>query len=177
MKAARWEIENFFTPDECNTVLTLAEQVGFENTRAGGPITVTQYRNNDRCEFTSELLKKEIWNRIKGDPRLINPGWEAIGLVDNFRVYRYKGIQHFKKHLDGSIENIPGQEETWVTILIYLNDDFMGGETSFEDGDVIPKTGMAALMTQRNVLHEAKPIKGGGTKYVLRTDVMYRKVG
>ena len=56
----------------------------------------------------------------------------------------------------------------------YLNEDFDGGETSFIDGEIKPKTGLAAFMTQHNYLHEAKEATNG-TKYVLRTDVMYRK--
>ena len=60
-------------------------------------------------------------------------------------------------------------------MLIYLNEDFEGGQTSFVDGDVKPKTGLAAFMTQNNYLHEAREAKNG-SKYVLRTDVMYRRI-
>ena len=61
--------------------------------------------------------------------------------------------------------------------MIYLNDDFTGGETKFDDSDerlqvtVIPKRGMALAFAHMQ-LHEGAPVISG-RKYVMRTDVMY----
>ena len=58
--------------------------------------------------------------------------------------------------------------------MIYLNDGFGGGATKFLDYeiDVVPKTCMA-LLFQHRILHEGAVVTSG-TKYVLRSDVMYR---
>ena len=59
--------------------------------------------------------------------------------------------------------------------MVYLNEGFAGGETRFHDYevDVVPRTGMA-LLFQHRVLHEGCVVTTG-TKYVLRSDVMYRR--
>lgn len=180
MKPNRWEIENFCYSDECDAIIDLAEIiVGFEqatlNTQTG-VATKIEYRNNKRATFDQPELAKELWERLKNDSRLLKEGWKAIGLNERFRVYKYSDPKEFfALHYDGRFLRTIAFEESWVTILVYLNDNFEGGETSFHDGDVIPKKGKAALMTQGNVLHEALSVKSG-TKYVLRSDVMYRKV-
>ena len=63
--------------------------------------------------------------------------------------------------------------------MFYLNDDFNGGETVFKIGrreddnyyTVKPKTGSVLFFMHRQ-LHTGSVVTRG-TKYVLRTDVMY----
>jgi prolyl 4-hydroxylase len=179
MKANRWEIENFVGDVLCKAIINEAERQGFEQATLDtqiGTITRLEYRNNERYTFDSRGLAETLWDKLKDDSKLSNPGWQPIGLNERFRVYKYSDpSEYFASHVDGRFLRIPEQEESWVTLLVYLNDDFEGGETSFQDGDVKPKIGMAALMTQGNYLHEALNVTKG-TKYVLRTDVMYRKL-
>jgi hypothetical protein len=73
-----------------------------------------------------------------------------------------------------------------LTFLIYLNDDFMGGETRFYFPDVagsgltargvIPRAGSVLVFPQANtaaLIHEGSAVESG-TKYVIRSDVLYR---
>jgi hypothetical protein len=57
--------------------------------------------------------------------------------------------------------------------MVYLNEGFGGGTTRFHDFDidVRPRTGHA-LLFQHRLLHEGCEV-ASGTKYVLRSDVMY----
>jgi prolyl 4-hydroxylase len=57
--------------------------------------------------------------------------------------------------------------------MIYLNEDFAGGETTFPEWDVCitPKTGMM-LLFRHELLHAGEAVTRG-RKYVLRSDVMY----
>ena len=67
--------------------------------------------------------------------------------------------------------------------MIYLNDGFEGGATSFAELDdrmrdedrltVNPRQGMA-LIFAHPLLHKGEPVVSG-RKYVLRTDVMYAR--
>ena len=68
----------------------------------------------------------------------------------------------------------PG-ERSLLTLMVYLNEDFEGGETAFLELDqvIVPRRGMA-LLFQHMVLHEGREVRAG-TKYVLRTDVFYRE--
>lgn len=58
-----------------------------------------------------------------------------------------------------------------LTFLIYLNENFEQGRTEFSWENVKPKTGMALVFPHRINHRATNPING--TKYVLRTDVMY----
>jgi hypothetical protein len=57
--------------------------------------------------------------------------------------------------------------------MIYLNDDFLGEETKFDDISVHPKTGTALCFIHEQK-HEGMPILSHA-KYVLRSDVIYKK--
>jgi hypothetical protein len=90
--------------------------------------------------------------------------------------------QSFAPHYDGSFRK-GSAEESKLTFLVYLNDDFTGGTTDFfhDDDDeslrvrVLPKRGMALVFAHRQ-LHEGAAVERG-RKYVLRTDVMYAARG
>jgi hypothetical protein len=65
-----------------------------------------------------------------------------------------------------------------ITILIYLNEDYEGAFTRFYPSDeslvpiaLTPKTGMICLFDQ-SIYHEV-PELTNGTKYVIRTEIMY----
>src|SRR5437764_12701071 len=95
----------------------------------------------------------------------------SCGLNERFRGYRYSKGQRFAPHFDGAFVRNPS-ERSEVTVLVYLNDNFTGGATSFCDWDieVQPRRGQV-LLFQHLVRHEGRSIVSG-TKYVLRSDVM-----
>ena len=129
-------------------------------------------RNNDRYMFKDEQLAHSLWERSL--PFLVKQAgvYKTIGLNELMRVYKYSKGQRFKMHRDGSYER-NHKECSFYSFLIYLNDDFEGGNTIFKTGEVIkPKKG-TALVFYHSILHEGKEILNG-TKYVLRTDVMYK---
>lgn len=105
--------------------------------------------------------------------------WTAIGVNERLRFYRYDVGQQFDWHRDGYFERDYG-ERSVLTFMIYLNEEFTGGETTIEgltsaglsDDKVVPKTGLA-LVFAHPLLHKGEPVTEG-RKYVLRTDVMYR---
>ena len=175
MRAARWEIEGFVSRDFCDSIIERAEEAGFEEATIetpDGTVVKKNYRHNDRVIFESLELAESLFDKIRDDPRLVCPG-----LNERFRVYRYSNPDHhFALHFDHQTKVLHKNpvEHSWVTMLIYLNEEFDGGQTSFLDGEIEPKTGLAAFMTQKNYLHRAKPV-ASGTKYVLRTDVLYIK--
>ena len=61
--------------------------------------------------------------------------------------------------------------------MVYLSEGFEGGATAFHTHrpalHVLPECGMALVFYHRQV-HEGMPVIAG-RKYVLRTDVMYRR--
>lgn len=167
-------IDDFWTAEKCLLFIEESEQRGYEPALVQtdkGQIRVEGVRNNQRVIFTDNDLANEIWEGAKCfiPPKLGNSF--AIGLNEMFRFYKYEPGQEFKKHRDQSfIRN--ETEASYYTLMIYLNDDFVGGETSFSDATIHPKIG-SCLLFFHDLEHEGT-ILTEGTKYVLRTDVMYK---
>lgn len=63
---------------------------------------------------------------------------------ERFRFYRYSKKQKFAWHLDGKVSDSHGNE-TFLTFMMYLNDDFEGGCTDFIWEKVNPKQGTALI--------------------------------
>jgi predicted 2-oxoglutarate/Fe(II)-dependent dioxygenase YbiX len=97
---------------------------------------------------------------------------------DRLRFYRYDPGQRFDWHEDGYFERTTG-ERSQFTFMVYLNEDFTGGGTSFVDPygrlfdpfTVTPRTG-SALLFYHHLTHRSDRVEAG-RKYVLRTDVVY----
>ena len=107
--------------------------------------------------------------------------WRPIRLNECIKIVKYTSGGHFTPHFDGPW--VPREDESSVfTVLIYLNTEYTGGETKFiaeEDTthvyhQVAPSVGMG-LVFNHDCFHEGTPVLSG-VKYLLRTEVMFRRV-
>ena len=113
------------------------------------------------------------------------PLWVPVGLNERLRFYRYEGGEVFNRHYDGCFPRDDGGEMSIYTLIVYLSDAFVGGETTFFVGRgqrtevaVTPTRGSALIFPHGS--HPASPLHEGsvvaeGLKYVLRSDVMCRR--
>ena len=169
-------IEDFFSAEECEKYILWSEQRGYEEAKVqvdGNQVTLKGVRNNSRITFIDLELADMIWERFK--PFAVNKfaNSEVLNLNEMFRFYKYEVGQRFKRHIDGSfIRN--DEEASYFTFMIYLNDDFDGGETTFQFEKIKPKKG-TALVFYHGMKHSGEEVKSG-IKYVLRTDVMYKLI-
>lgn len=170
-----WTIHNFLTPEECTALIVSSEQMGYteaEVSLPGGTKMMKGLRNNYRLLLQNSQLADELWRKLQAFcPKSIESS-QAIGLNEQFRFYKYESAQRFKRHIDGRFKR-NDQEESRITCMIYLNEDFEGGETAFDNLTIRPKTG-SALCFIHELKHEGRPVTTG-IKYVLRSDVMYRQ--
>ncbi|MDJ1492602.1 2OG-Fe(II) oxygenase [Cytophagaceae bacterium DM2B3-1] len=167
-------IEDFLLPSECHTYITLSENLGYEPakvTTEKGESVLEEVRNNNRTFYKSEDLAEILWHKVQSfAPAKIGNSY-AIGLNELFRFYKYQPGHRFKRHQDQSyIRN--ATEASYFTFMIYLNDNFSGGDTLFTNLKVQPKEGMA-LIFLHSLYHEGSEVTQG-MKYVLRSDIMYR---
>jgi prolyl 4-hydroxylase len=169
-------VEGFFTPEECKGFIDFSEKQGYEESlirTREGEVMNKEIRDNDRVIWDNPQIAEQIWEMVKDMLPADIDGYEPIGLNERFRFYRYKDGQQFKPHVDGSFRRNE-TETSKITLLLYLNEDFEGGNTTLvlEGQEVEPKEGMLFLFEHR-IMHCGRPVTEG-TKYVLRTDVMYR---
>lgn len=166
-------VTEFITVEECNYFIELSEKRGYEHALVEtekGFQRIEGTRNNDRVLFTDPQLSEQLFNKASPFiPKKIGLS-KVKGLNELFRFYRYEPGQQFKKHHDQSfIRN--ENEASYYTFMIYLNDNFTGGETIFNNCIIQPKQG-SLLIFLHQLEHEGNVISKG-KKYVLRTDIMY----
>ena len=172
-----WAVEDVFSSDECVAMIAEIEAMGFEEaliTTGRGMVMNKSVRNNDRVIFDDPERAKSLFERLRAHMPSAIDNWSLVGLNERFRAYRYDVGQRFRPHFDGAFLRTPDVEESAITMMIYLNDDYAGGSTNFLDYEevVTPKAGKV-LFFFHPVLHEGCAVLEG-RKYVLRTDVMYR---
>ncbi|BCL40085.1 prolyl hydroxylase family protein [Nostoc sp. MS1] len=178
-------LDNILCPQECAEYINLTESIGYTeapiNTIRGFQMR-RDIRNNERVILDDHQRAFDLWQRVSDYiPKTIGR-WQAVGLNERFRFYRYDPGQRFAIHHDGSYRR-PNGEESLLTFMIYLNEGFEGGETRFHlspryheelpNISVVPVIGMA-LCFVHELVHEGVTVVQG-RKYVLRSDVMYRQ--
>lgn len=169
-------IDHFLTDEECDQLIFKSEEMGFEEAKVnidGQQAMMKMIRDNERILYHDLNYAGELWERLKVHIRPVIDNAEAIGLNELFRFYKYSPGQRFKMHKDGSfIRN--ETEFSYYTFMVYLNEGYQGGETKFKSGEIIsPKKGMA-LIFEHSQRHEGDRLVNG-IKYVLRSDIMYRR--
>jgi prolyl 4-hydroxylase len=163
-----WTVPDVYSPEECRQTVRDIER--------WGPTIATNnaiYRDQDRVMRDDPERAAALLRRLGPHlPERIGP-LRLVGLNARLRFYRYQPGQRFPPHMDHWYWPSPTQV-TLLTVLVYFNDDFEGGETRFLeqlDAVVVPKAGMVAIF-QHKVRHEGCPVLRG-TKYAMRTDAIY----
>lgn len=172
-------VHDFLTPAECQSFIKWSEREGYDEatiTTMFGAVMDKGVRDNSRFMIDVPDLADQLWQRARPFIAERDDDWRAVGLNERFRFYRYDPTQKFALHYDGFFRRDDG-DQSQLTFMVYLNDEFQGGETRFYDENrelhvsVRPQRGKALVFAHRQ-LHEGAPVIEG-RKYVLRTDVMY----
>lgn len=176
--------ENVFSDSKCLSLLELAKNYGFEKALVniyGKQQSAQNIRNNERIEFENTTLAVDIQSVLQ--EKIMSFPYEYKEKIfskaaTKLRFYKYTPGQYFKPHKDGHFRN--KEEESLITVLVYLNDT-EGGETILmPDGfskkeswiTIYPKKG-SVLMFDHDFWHEGRPVHSG-EKIVFRTDLMFK---
>jgi hypothetical protein len=175
-------LENVLTADECKQLIDGSEQCGYTGALVNiGPnqdVLDTQYRKSSRFMIDDKEFVSKLWSRICDQIPVSFESYEVCGLNEHLRFLRCDSGDYFKRHCDECYLRPDSSELSLITIQIYLNEGFSGGETSFMGKSkddrlgVVPKTGMILVFDQ-NLYHEGSELIDG-RKYTLRTDVMFK---
>lgn len=167
-------LENVISEEQCHYLIQKSEDIGYSEATV---FTGTEHklikgvRDNLRVILDDIGMAETIWEKVSPHFTDVIDGFNAYGLNERFRFYRYDSGQRFKRHKDGAFVRGIGDTSIY-TFIIYLNDDFEGGTTDFDQVSIKPKKG-SALVFLHPILHSGEPVLSG-TKYAIRSDVMYR---
>lgn len=195
-------LHDLFTPSECVAIITQAENFGFEGCGYSKTMRIT-----DRVPVMGEELAGMLFERVKSllppilvhrtmdglkpfgvRPDMAEGTWVATGLNPCFRACRYVPGGFFQPHYDGGFD-YSSKHRSIKTYMLYLNDGFEGGSTTFYEEDqrhysepdrskavydFQPELG-ACLVFNHFICHDGGVLKTG-KKYILRSEVMYEWV-
>lgn len=192
---------NALSVDECRSIIAAGESVGFipdTPIREGGDNSVLAH---NFYWIVDTQLHDLLWARMAPFvPASVN-GRLARGINRRFRVYRYVPGAEYRCHIDGAWppsgirpddtyvyddSPVDKKQSSLFTFLLYLNDEFEGGETTFflpatREGTlnaypVRPVMGAIAVFphgeSKGALLHEGTSVTKGA-KYIIRTDIEY----
>lgn len=194
-------LEGVLSPAECKAIIAAGESVGFlpdAPYRGDGDVSILAHNFYYVIDTAFHDL---LWSRVSQYvPSSVN-GRSVQGLNRRFRIYRYVPGAEYRCHIDGAwppsgikpddtyvYDASPEdkKQSSMYTFLVYLNDEFEGGETTFflpgaREGTlnaypVRPVMGSVAVFphgeANGTLLHEGTGVRKGA-KYIIRTDVEY----
>jgi len=145
----------------------------------------------DVAKHLSSIEADEV---VLGGRRFMEQKWVFKALNRRMRFLRYGPGMFFRPHCDGAYEVeglAPGRRiRTLFTLHLYLNDSvatageeatLIGGSTPFLSNDekrridVHPKAGRVLIFQHRCLLHSGDDVVKG-TKYTMRSDILYELV-
>jgi prolyl 4-hydroxylase len=168
-------IEHFLSAALCQHYIGMGEDMGYVPSEVNfrdGSRRAEDIRNNDRVIFDNPEMAASLFERARPHLPAEIGEWSVCGFNERFRFYRYGPQEYFKWHRDGTFAKSP-DEMSFLTFMMYLNGGFEGGDTEFKTEFIRPEEG-TALVFPHKLPHQGVEIISG-LKYVLRTDVMYRK--
>lgn len=201
-----FQLLNVLSRDECRRLIQISESLGYLPDAAVSLPRSVRHNHNTTWVVDAET-DEAIWHRCS-DLATDNKGFfgdkRALGLNARFRFYRYEAGDFFKPHTDGAwpgsrvverrlIPNAYPDRFSQMSVLLFLSDDFEGGDTQFwvkqrdpsqparrqdpaELVDVRTPAGGALCFPHGthplHCLHSSEKITSG-VKYIIRTDMLF----
>lgn len=145
-----------------------------ENERQSDRVLI---KNKQFAQKLFEVIKHYIPPNNRPFGFDIEGEWLPKKVNSCLRFSRYQSPSiGFSKHTDSNFIKHNNLRSIF-TVLIYLNDDFEGGETVFYTDPTFifrPLIG-SCIIFNHNTLHEGRPVTKG-TKYIIRTDIVFERL-
>ena len=166
---------------ECNELIETASSRFSRSTVQKNSHEVSKYRTS----YSANLKKSETPLVESLEERVTIFSGSGVSNIEPLQMVKYSPGQFYKDHYDYfPTKSICGKSgQRYLTIFVYLNDDFEGGSTNFPKLklDIKPKQGTALMFwntdmtgkVDKLLLHSGKPVNNG-TKYGLNIWVRQR---
>ena len=196
-------LNDVLTSNECDRILCVANKMGFTPEASYSLSDTTSQAADGVVWVVHDGLRNNLFDRVKSLLPTELCGGNLIHLNSRWRIYRYNAGTVYRPHIDGAwngsgivdgkyVSDIyDGNVTSRLTFLLYLNDDFEEGGTTFYSPSnkidcvvaqsVAPIQGSVLCFPHGSgvehvgLVHEGSAVTKG-VKYVMRSDVLYMKV-
>ncbi|GAA5870216.1 hypothetical protein JCM16303_001930 [Sporobolomyces ruberrimus] len=190
-------IDSFFTSKTLSSFISFLNSPSITWTGPSLPKKGEATRTNHRFQIQDDEFAKELFEKsglkgaLRGEQGQLVDGRNGkvpVGLNGNIRCYKYEKGSFFGPHYDDDFyDSKTGATSEW-TLLVYLSGietGVKGGETVFYPNpsrkgngpSIVPELRAGRALLHRHgrmcSLHEGRVVEEG-TKWVLRSDVMFK---
>lgn len=188
-----WAIEDFLSKDELDQLITLAKSKTQEEWEYQYNFDIEQHASQDNKfkagdpEFDEAVKKKNVFWDDKMlaitlpelTPILTKRTLEAFD--NKYRINEIARIQRQYPGTELKVHHDQGYDLTLLrAVIIYLNDDYEGGELYFTQHDlkIKPKAGtLVSFPGTDQYLHGVANVLPGETRYVISTFAFEKETG
>ena len=144
--------ENFLSPGECQQLIELSksnkEEIPYGNESRGGNTYLTTLGG-----IYFEKEKNSIVDRVTN----LCKTFDDRVIIDYAAVVRWPVATFMKPHID---PHRLDQDPDLFAAVLYLNDDYTGGHTGFEECEVKPEIGKLLVFSNSVYEHHVTMIEG-----------------
>ena len=115
------------------------------------------YLGGDVKPVDIKLSKDELFASVIGNVTKICKSFHNNIQLDYCGVIRWPTGTFMKPHID---PHRPDQEPDLFAAVLYLNDDYIGGHTGFEESEIKPETGKLLVFSNSIYKHHVTKIEG-----------------
>ena len=164
MKKLIYIEENFITPDDCQKFIDLSKsnkkEMPYGSPSRGGDtyLTTVEWKNQGASYYGGNVdtvipsLDEDVVNRVNS----LCKSFDSQSNLDYVGVVRWPVGTFMKPHVDDNNVHKPDI----FAAMLYLNDDYSGGYTGFEDCEVKPETGKLLIFSNSIYKHYVTKIEG-----------------
>jgi len=158
-----YEIENFISIEEQEKILNLILLGGEDSWNNDG--------SNDKDSFWIDktanimFLHRNI-DLINIFYKRIQTLYESYADITGIGIHRYKINDYLNYHIDNYYTNNKDEYYIKYGMVLYYNDDYIGGELHYKNLNIIHKPNARSLIIHGgNIEHGTKPVLGGSARY------------
>ena len=165
MKKLIYIEENFISPDECQKFIDLSllnknNEMPYGDESRGGDtyLTTVDWKNYGAVYYGGDVnttvpsLDHEVVSRVNS----ICKNFDSDANLDYVGVVRWPVGTFMKPHVDDNNVHKPDV----FAAMLYLNDNFTGGSTCFENFEVKPEVGKLIVFSNSQYLHYVSKVEG-----------------
>ena len=142
-------IENFLSGDECNRLIEIHRKLFVSQGWFHNETEVLDFMPMLPNHSEDDVFARCIHGKITEHIKAVNKS----SFIDYFHAVKWREGLAMPKHVDFDFH-------TWTSV-IYLNDDYEGGETVVGDKEITPRQGKIVTFQGPSVLHGVNKVLKG----------------